>query len=227
LLATRPERRAGDDQVWDRAEAALAKAATSADLEFNVRPGEGAFYGPKLEFHLTDSRGRSWQCGTIQLDFVLPDRLDAMFVNSENEHVRPVIIHHAVLGSMERFIAMLLEHHEGWLPVWLAPDQVTVATVSDASVEYGRRIIDLLAEAGLRALFDDRSERLERKVVDAREQRIPIFMTVGTRDEQNGTVSLRLRDGTQNPLSMAAGLERLREMGRPPTKRRWNGEPPR
>lgn len=227
VLATRPELRAGNDYVWDRAEAALAKAATSADLEFNIRPGEGAFYGPKLEFHLTDSRGRSWQCGTIQLDFVLPDRLDATFVNFENEHVRPVIIHHAVLGSMERFIAVLLEHYEGWLPVWLAPDQVTVATVSDRSAEYGRRVIDLLEDAGLRTLFDDRSERLERKVVDAREQRIPLFITVGTRDEQNETISLRLRDGTQNTLSMSAGLERLCEIGRAPTKMHLNGKPRR
>lgn len=220
LLATRPERRAGDNAVWDRAEGALAKAATSAGLTFDVRPGEGAFYGPKLEFHLTDSRGRSWQCGTIQLDFVLPDRLDASFVTFDNEHLRPVMIHHAVLGSMERFIAMLLEHHEGWLPLWLAPDQVTVATVSDASASYGQRVMDVLDEAGLRALFDDRPERLERKIVDAREQRIPVFVTVGTRDERNETVSLRLRDGTQSTCSLREGVERLREMALPPAKAR-------
>jgi threonyl-tRNA synthetase len=204
--------------VWDRAEAALAKAAASAGLTFDVRPGEGAFYGPKLEFHLTDSRDRSWQCGTIQLDFVLPNRLDASFVSFENEHIRPVMIHHAVLGSMERFIAMLLEHHEGWLPLWLAPDQVIVATVSDASAAYGQRVMHALDEAGLRAVFDDRPERLERKIVDAREQRIPVFITVGARDERNETVSLRLRDGTQSTFPMLEGIERLREMGRAPTK---------
>jgi threonyl-tRNA synthetase len=219
-LATRPDQRAGDDAVWDRAEEALAKAAASAGLTFDVRPGEGAFYGPKLEFHLMDSRNRSWQCGTIQLDFVLPDRLDASFVSSENEHLRPAMIHHAVLGSMERFIAMLLEHHEGWLPLWLAPDQVTVATVSDASAGYGQRVMDLLDDANLKAVFDDRPERLERKIVDAREQRIPIFITVGARDQRDETVSLRLRDGTQNTFPIQAGIERLREMARTPAKAR-------
>ena len=219
VLATRPELRAGDEAVWDRAEATLAQAASAAGLTFEIRCGEGAFYGPKLEFHLLDSRDRSWQCGTIQLDFVLPDRLDAHFVNLDNQHLRPVIIHHAVLGSMERFIAMLLEHHEGWLPMWLAPDQLTVATVSDSSASYARRIMALLEEAGLRALLDDRSERLERKVVDARERRIPVFITVGNRDRQNETLSLRLRDGTQHTLALAAGLAYLRDMARPPAMR--------
>ena len=219
VLAARPELRAGDDAVWDRAEAALAQAASAAGLAFEIRSGEGAFYGPKLEFHLLDSRDRSWQCGTIQLDFVLPDRLDAHFVNLDNQHLRPVMIHHAVLGSMERFIAMLLEHHEGWLPVWLAPEQITVATVSDACAQYGQRVMTLLEEAGLRVLLDDRSERLERKVVDAREQRIPVFITVGGRDQQNETLSLRFRDGTQSTLSLAAGVEYLREMGQPPAVR--------
>lgn len=216
VLATRPELRAGDDLLWDRAEAALAEAAGAAGLEFSVRAGEGAFYGPKLEFHLQDSRERSWQCGTIQLDYVLPERLDARFVNFDNRHLRPVMIHHAVLGSMERFIAMLLEHHEGWLPVWLAPDQVTVATVSDASVEYGRQVVALLEQGGLRVAFDDTAERLERKVVMAREQRIPVFVTVGRRDAQDETISLRLRDGSQSTVSLTDGLEQLRKMARPP-----------
>lgn len=216
MLAMRPEQRAGADSVWDHAEASLAKAAASAGLNFEVRPGEGAFYGPKLEFHLIDSRGRSWQCGTIQLDFVLPERLDANFVNAADERVRPVMIHHAVLGSMERFIAMLLEHHECWLPLWLAPDQVAVATVSDSSVAYGQDVMNALEDAGLRATFDDRPERLERKVVDAREQRVPVFLTVGKRDARDGTVSLRFRDGTQSTLLMSEGIERLLNMARAP-----------
>ena len=219
-LATRPALRAGSDAVWDRAEASLAAAARSAGLTFEVRPGEGAFYGPKLEFHLTDSRARSWQCGTIQLDFVLPERLDATFVNADNEHVRPVMIHHVVLGSMERFIAMLLEHDDGWLPVWLAPDQVALATVSDASRAYGQRIMNLFDDAGLRAVFDDRPERLERKVVDAREQRIPLFVTVGPRDEAAQTLSVRLRDGTQQTWPMIEGVGRVREMARTPYRAR-------
>jgi threonyl-tRNA synthetase len=218
LLATRPVLRAGNDATWNRAEAVLAAAASSAGLAFDVRPGEGAFYGPKLEFHLTDSRGRSWQCGTIQLDFVLPERLDATFVNGANEHVRPVMIHHAVLGSMERFVAMLLEHHEGWLPAWLAPDQVVVATVSDASAPYAQRVMDLLGDAGFRATLDDRPERLEKKIVDAREQRMPLFVTVGPRDERAGTISVRLRDGTQNTYSIDEGIEWLRGMAQSPAR---------
>jgi threonyl-tRNA synthetase len=216
LLATRPTMRAGDERGWDRAEATLAAAATAAGLPFAVRPGEGAFYGPELEFHLIDSRGRSWQCGTIQLDFVLPERLDVSFVGAQNDRVRAVMIHHAVLGSMERFIAMLLEHHEGWLPSWLAPEQVTVATVSDATNGYGRRVVALLEDAGLRTVFDDRPERLEKKIVDGREQRVPLFVTVGARDEKASTLSLRLRDGTQATFALADGVQRLLEITQSP-----------
>ena len=151
-LATRPAVRAGSDEVWDRAEAALAQAAFAAGLQFEVREGEGAFYGPKLEFHLIDSRERSWQCGTVQLDFVLPERLDALYVNERNERERPVMIHHAVLGSMERFIALLLEHHEGWLPMWLAPEQVAVATINDASAAYAAQVVQALEEAGFTSI---------------------------------------------------------------------------
>ena len=140
-LATRPGTARGQRSTCGIArKTRLANAARAAGLDVRVTPGEGAFYGPKLEFHLTDSRDRSWQCGTIQLDFVLPERLDAEFVNERNERERPVMIHHAVLGSMERFIAMLLEHHEGWLPVWLAPEQVVVATISDANTAYAQEV---------------------------------------------------------------------------------------
>jgi threonyl-tRNA synthetase len=218
-LATRPVMRAGNDQTWDRAEEALANAARAAGLEFDVLEGEGAFYGPKLEFHLTDSRERSWQCGTIQLDFVLPERLDAEFVNERNERERPVMIHHAVLGSMERFIAMLLEHHEGWLPVWLAPEQVVVATISDANAAYAQEVMQALEEAGIRALLDSRPERLEKKIVDAREKQVPIFVAVGSRDERDGTISIRLRDGRQSTLALAAGVEHLRLAALPPPLR--------
>ncbi|WP_241016417.1 threonine--tRNA ligase [Paraburkholderia sp. Ac-20336] len=176
VLATRPASRAGSEQTWDRAEEALANAARAAGLEFDVLEGEGAFYGPKLEFHLTDSRARSWQCGTIQLDFVLPERLDAEFVNERNERERPVMIHHAVLGSMERFIAMLLEHDEGWLPVWLAPEQVAVATISDASLGYAEEVLRALEDVGVRAVLDGRPERLEKKIVDARGMRVPVLV---------------------------------------------------
>jgi threonyl-tRNA synthetase len=208
--------RAGSDATWDRAEEALAKAARAAGLEFDVRAGEGAFYGPKLEFHLTDSRARSWQCGTIQLDFVLPERLDAEFVNERNERERPVMIHHAVLGSMERFIAMLLEHHEGWLPVWLAPEQVAIATISDANLAYAEEVMQALDDAGIRVLLDSRPERLEKKIVDAREKQVPILVVLGSRDERDRTISVRLRDGRQSTLAFADGVEYLRLAALPP-----------
>ena len=217
-LATRPALRAGGDDVWDAAEAALANAAVAAGLQFEVREGEGAFYGPKLEFHLTDSRARSWQCGTIQLDFVLPERLDALYVNPCNERERPVMIHHAVLGSMERFIAMLLEHHEGWLPVWLAPEQVVVATINDASAAYASTVVHALEEAGVRAFIDDRPERLEKKIVDAREKQVAVFVAVGPRDDRNQTISIRERDGQQVVVALGEGVERLRIAGLAPAK---------
>ncbi|HEY1998279.1 threonine--tRNA ligase [Paraburkholderia sp.] len=212
-LATRPEVRAGSDEVWDRAEAALAKAAVAAGLQFEVLEGEGAFYGPKLEFHLTDQRARSWQCGTIQLDFVLPERLDAQFVNERNERERPVMIHHAVLGSVERFIAMLLEHHGGWLPLWLAPEQVVVATLNDASAAYGEKVVQALEDAGIRVAFDERPERLEKKIVDAREKQVPMFVAVGPRDERDQTMSIRERHGQQAVVALAEGVARLRRAG--------------
>jgi threonyl-tRNA synthetase len=217
-LATRPALRAGADGVWDRAEAALAKAALAAGLQFDVREGEGAFYGPKVEFHLLDSRARSWQCGTIQLDFVLPERLDAQYVNDRNERERPVMIHHAVLGSMERFIAMLLEHHEGWLPLWLAPEQVAVATINDASAAYAAQVVQALEDAGVRVVLDDRPERLEKKIVDAREKQVPVFVAVGPRDERDRTISIRERDGQQVVLALAEGVERLRIAGLAPAR---------
>ncbi|MFM0739265.1 threonine--tRNA ligase [Paraburkholderia xenovorans] len=217
-LATRPAQRAGSDEGWDRAEAALAKAARAAGLEFDVLEGEGAFYGPKLEFHLMDSRDRSWQCGTVQLDFVLPERLEAEYVNERNERERPVMIHHAVLGSMERFIAMLLEHYEGWLPLWLAPDQVVVATISEANLAYAEEVVQALEEAGIRVVQDSRPERLEKKIMDARERQIPILVALGSRDERDGTVSIRERDGQQQTLVLEEGVAWLREAARPPAK---------
>lgn len=218
-LATRPAMRAGNDDVWDRAEEALANAARAARLVFDVLEGEGAFYGPKLEFHLVDSRGRSWQCGTVQLDFVLPERLDAEFVDARDERVRPVMIHHAVLGSMERFIAMLLEHDEGWLPAWLAPEQIVVATISEANVAYAREALQALEDVGLRTALDSRPERLEKKIVDAREQRVPFLVVLGSRDERDRTMSIRLRNGEQVTLAFEQGVEYLVAAARVPGSR--------
>jgi threonyl-tRNA synthetase len=208
-FSTRPLARAGADAVWDRAEAALESAAKASGLAYSVQPGEGAFYGPKLEFLLRDSHGREWQCGTLQLDFVLPERLDAEYVDQESHRVRPVMIHHAILGSLERFAAILLEHHRGDLPLWLAPEQVAVAPVSDGQAEYARKVADAFDRAGLRTVLDDRAETLSRRVVYAFERGIPVFAAVGARDEQDGTVAIRRRSG--RPVTMPH-VEAAREL---------------
>lgn len=215
-LATRPALRAGSDATWDCAEEALANAARAAGLAFDVLAGEGAFYEPKLEFHLLDSRARSWQCGTIQLDFVLPERLDAEYVSERNERERPVMIHHAVLGSIERFIAMLLEHHQGWLPMWLAPEQVLVATISDANFAYADALVQALDDAGVRAVLDGRPERLQKKIVDARDKQVPYLVAVGPRDQRDRTFSVRARGGRQSVFALAEGIEHLMQIALPP-----------
>jgi threonyl-tRNA synthetase len=209
-LSTRPLVRAGSDAVWDRAEAALASVAKASGLDYSVQPGEGAFYGPKLEFLLRDSHGREWQCGTLQLDFVLPERLDAEYVDHESHRVRPVMIHHAILGSLERFAAILLEHHRGDLPLWLAPEQVVVASVSDSQIEYARKVAAVFGRDGLRTVLDDRAETLSRRVVYAFESGIPVFAAVGARDEQDGTVAIRRRSGKPVTMAIAEAARELR-----------------
>lgn len=217
-LATRPAQRAGEDAVWNQAEASLAAAARAAGLEFDISEGEGAFYGPKLEFKLADSRGRKWQCGTIQLDFVLPERLSANFVNESNARETPVMVHHAVLGSIERFIAILIEHYEGWLPLWLAPEQIVVASIGDAYAPYAMRVVQMLDDAGLRVVADCRAERLERKVIDARELQIPLMIAVGARDARDGTVSIRKRNGDQVTLPLEEANTALLREARSPAR---------
>ncbi|MGE4062321.1 MAG: threonine--tRNA ligase [Rhodospirillaceae bacterium] len=209
-FSTRPAVREGADDVWDRAEASLQAAAESAGLQYRLQPGEGAFYGPKLEFVLRDARGREWQCGTIQLDLVLPDKLDARYVDWHNDRLRPVMIHHAVLGSIERFIAILLEHYEGRLPLWLAPEQLAVASITAASAGYARRVHEAFAAAGFRPVVDVREERIGRKVADAREAAIPVFVAVGDKEAAHGTVSMRRRDGRHDVMPLEAAIDGLR-----------------
>lgn len=209
-LSTRPERRAGSDEVWDRAEAVLARAAKAAGIDYRLQPGEGAFYGPKLEFVLRDGHGRNWQCGTIQVDFVLPERLDARYLDERNEAQRPAMIHHAVLGSLERFIGMLLEHYAGNLPLWLAPEQIVVALIGERQADYAGRVAGELEAVGYRVVTDVRPERLSKKIVDAREAGIPILMAVGDREERDGSVALRRRDGAQDVMPLGAAAEALK-----------------
>ena len=209
-FSTRPAIREGADDVWDRAEASLREAADAAGLPYRVQPGEGAFYGPKLEFVLKDARGREWQCGTIQLDLVLPEKLDARYVDSHSNRLRPVMIHHAILGSIERFIAVLLEHYEGRLPLWLAPEQVAIPSVTTASAVYAQKIRGAFLCAGFRSRIDVREERIGRKVADAREAGIPVFIAVGEKEAARGTVALCHADGGQEVIGIDAVIERLK-----------------
>lgn len=208
-FSTRPAERAGSEALWDRAEKLLADAAKAADLDFQVDPGEGAFYGPKLDFFLRDSRGREWQCGTVQLDLILPERLDAVFVDASNRRVRPIMIHHAVLGSLERFVGILLEHYNGNLPLWLAPDQIMIASIGAAQVAYTEQVATQFEEAGYRTVADTRSERLSRKIVDARDAGIPVLIAVGEREQANNTVSIRQREGAHSIRSITDAITDL------------------
>ncbi len=190
-LATRPDVRAGDDAVWDRAEKSLADALTASGIDYELAPGEGAFYGPKLEFHLTDAIGRTWQCGTYQLDYVLPERLDASYVGEDGERHRPAMLHRAVLGSFERFMGILLEHHAGRLPLWLAPVQVVVATITSDADSYAEALVARLSSAGLRAEADLRNEKINYKVREHSVAKVPLIFVVGRREAEEETVSIR------------------------------------
>ncbi|CCE00851.1 putative threonine tRNA synthetase (fragment) [Bradyrhizobium sp. STM 3809] len=215
-LSTRPLLRAGSDALWDWAEAALADAARGCGLSYAIQPGEGAFYGPKLEFALRDRLGRSWQCGTVQLDSVLPDRLGASYVAADGTRATPVMIHHAVFGSIGRFIAMLLEHHAGALPFWLSPDQVAVAPIAQDQADYAMQVLAAFDAAGLRGVLLADGETLSRRIVAARAASIPVVAVVGAREAAQGTVSLRERDGTTSVLTLDRAVSTLSERNRPP-----------
>ena len=194
-LSTRPEKRAGSDEVWDRAEQELGDALTQAGLEYTVQEGEGAFYGPKVEFTLVDAIGRSWQCGTLQLDFVLPERLDATYVGEDGEKHRPVMLHRAILGSLERFIGMLIEHYAGKLPLWLAPTQAVVTTITSDADDYAREVCEELKSCGLRAELDLRNEKINYKIRDHSTRKAQLILVVGGREAEEQTVALRRLGG--------------------------------
>ncbi len=210
-LSLRPDTRHGDDALWDRAEGMLREAARKVGLDHVERPGEGAFYGPKLEFSLRDSLGRSWQCGTVQVDFVLPGRLGAEYVDECDVRRVPVMVHHAVLGSMERFIGILLEHHGGALPYALAPEQVAVLPVGAAQDGYAGEVAGLLAASGVRAvrLVDG---TLSRRILQAHGEGVPVIAVVGGREAASGSVALRLRDGRKEQADLAGLPAHLRAM---------------
>ncbi|HYH20300.1 MAG TPA: threonine--tRNA ligase [Azospirillum sp.] len=209
-LALRPDVRAGTDAVWDRAEEGLRTALRSAGLEFEELPGEGAFYGPKVEFHLTDAIGRTWQCGTLQLDFVLPERLDATYIGEDGAKHRPVMLHRAILGSLERFIGMLIEHYAGKFPLWLAPVQAVVTTITNEADGYAAEVHKLLKRQGVRATLDVRNEKINLKVREHSLQKVPVIVVVGKREAEERTVALRYLGGKdQEVLALDAAVNKL------------------
>ena len=192
-LSTRPDKRVGSDESWDKAEAALAAALDKNGLAYDLQPGEGAFYGPKIEFTLKDTLGRLWQCGTIQLDFNLPVRLGAEFVAEDNSRKIPVMLHRAILGSMERFIGILIEHHAGNFPLWLAPVQVMVLNISERQAEYAQKVVQTLREAGIRAVSDLSNNKITYKIREHSLQKLPYLVVVGEKEMETGAVSVRAR----------------------------------
>jgi len=209
-LSLRPEKRVGSDETWDRAEAALEAALKKNNLAYDIQPGEGAFYGPKIEFTLKDSLGRLWQCGTIQLDFNLPERLGAEYVAEDNSRRHPVMLHRAIVGSMERFIGILIEHYAGAMPAWLSPVHAMVLNISDAQADYVTKVVEDLKNCGLRAESDLRNEKITYKIREHSLQRLPYLLVVGDREMQSGQVAVRTRKGEDlGSMPVQSFIERL------------------
>ena len=217
VLALRPEQRAGSDEIWDKAENGLRDALNQAGLEFEEEEGEGAFYGPKVEYHLTDAIGRSWQCGTLQLDFVLPERLDASYIGEDGERHRPVMLHRAILGTLERFIGIMIENYAGKLPLWLMPTQCVVASITDDANDYARQVYEDLKAAGIRAELDIRNEKINYKVREHSLAKVPALFVVGMREAEDKKVAIRrLGSQAQNIVELTEAISSLAEEAKPP-----------
>jgi threonyl-tRNA synthetase len=209
-LATRPEKRVGDDAVWDKAEEALARALDAHQVSWERLPGEGAFYGPKVEFSLKDSLGRVWQCGTIQVDFSMPGRLGAEYVAEDNTRRVPVMLHRAILGSLERFIGMLIEHCGGAFPLWLAPVQLVVMSITDAQAQYAEEVAGRLREAGFRVQCDLRNEKITYKIREHSLQKVPYQLILGDKERAQSNAAVRNRKGENVVMELPALIDRLR-----------------
>jgi threonyl-tRNA synthetase len=210
-VATRPAKRIGSDEAWDRAEQALSTSLEKSAVQFAVSPGEGAFYGPKIEYSLKDAIGRVWQCGTMQVDFSMPGRLGAEYVAEDNTRRTPVMLHRAIVGSFERFIGILIEHYAGAFPLWLAPHQVVVMTITERQNEYARSVVNQLLNQGVRVISDLRNEKISYKIREHSLQKLPYHGVVGDKEMQAGTVAVRTRSGEDlGAMSLAAFTERLR-----------------
>jgi len=212
-FCTRPAVRIGDDAMWDRAEAALRGALEATGVAFVTNAGDGAFYGPKIDFHVADSIGRTWQLGTIQLDYAAPERFGLIYVGEDNTEHRPVVIHRAVSGSFERFMAILIEHFAGAFPLWLAPEQVRMLPIADGQLAAARVVHERLREAGIRSHLDERSETLNYKIRDGEIHKVPYLAVVGEREAQAGTVAVRQRGAgnKQEVIPVDAFVKRLSE----------------
>lgn len=219
-FSDRPEVRAGSDETWDKAERALQNATTATGLETELNPGDGAFYGPKLDFVLRDAIGRDWQCGTLQVDFVLPERLDAHYIGEDGEKHRPVMLHRTILGSFERFLGILIEHYAGKFPLWLAPLQVVVATITFEADDYATRVHAALCEAGLKAELDIRNEKINYKIREHSVAKVPIILVIGAKEAADGTVAMRRLGGKdQENLVLKEATGRLQEEAAGPLAR--------
>jgi threonyl-tRNA synthetase len=209
-LSTRPEKRVGSDEVWDKAEQALELALNHKGLAWELQPGEGAFYGPKIEFSLKDCIGRVWQCGTIQVDFSMPARLDAEYVAADSSRQVPVMLHRAILGSLERFIGILIEEHAGAFPTWLAPVQVMVMNITDKQADYAKQVLSQLQALGFRAGLDLRNEKIGLKIREHTLQRVPYLLVIGGRECENQQVAVRTRAGEDlGSMPVATFIDRL------------------
>lgn len=209
-LSTRPEDSMGSDEEWNMAERSLKEALDEGGLDYKINEGDGAFYGPKIDFHIEDSLGRSWQCGTIQLDFQLPQRFELEYIGSDGGKHRPIVIHRVIFGSIERFIGILIEHFAGKFPVWISPIQVKVLPISDSFMEYGHEVIDKLRKYGIRCEIDNRSEKVGYKIREARNERVPYMIIVGEKEKNHGNISLRSRDmGEEGSTSLEEFITRV------------------
>jgi threonyl-tRNA synthetase len=219
-LSTRPEQRAGTDEQWDRAEAALELACRKIDLPYTINPGEGAFYGPKLEFTLRDAIGRDWQCGTFQVDYILPERLDAEYVAEDGTKKRPVMLHRAILGSLERFVGVTIEHYAGKFPLWMAPTQAVVATIVSDADAYAKEVAAHLKLAGIRAETDLRNEKINYKVREHSLAKVPYLLVAGRKEAEERTLSIRrLGSEKQETMSLDALTKLLVTESTPPDLR--------
>jgi threonyl-tRNA synthetase len=220
-FADRPDHRAGTEEEWDKAEAALVEACRLAGVEYELNPGEGAFYGPKLEFVLRDAIGRDWQCGTLQVDYVLPERLDASYIGEDSARHRPVMLHRAILGSFERFLGILIEQYAGRFPLWLAPRQVVVASIVSDAEPYALEVAARLRAAGLVVHADTRNEKINAKIREHSLERVPVILVVGRREAETGQVAIRRLGGAaQEMMPIAEAVTALAAEAMPPDLRR-------